>query len=193
MREIVLASTSPYRRQLLNRLQIRFAVAAPTTDETAIMNEPPDARALRLAEEKSRAPAQQHPRALILGGDQTIVGDNGDIYDKPGDAANAVKQIQRMRGDTLRFYTAVALTDAVTGDTRSKLVTHTARLRRLHDDDIQRYVQKEAALNCAGGVQIEGLGIALMEDIQGGDPTALIGIPLIEVVSLFREKGVIIP
>lgn len=185
MRQLVLASTSPYRRQLLQRLQRLFVVAAPRTDETPITGEPPDARALRLAEEKSRALMSQFPGALILGGDQTIAAAEGELFDKPGDAENAVLQIKRMRGKILRFYTAVALTDG--GRTQARLVSHTARLRRLDDGEIEDYVCKEPAFSCAGGVQIEGLGISLMQCIDGGDPTALIGMPLIEVAALLRE------
>jgi len=185
MRQLVLASTSPYRRQLLQRLQIPFIVAAPQTDETPVVKEPPDARALRLAEEKSRALTSQFPGALILGGDQTIAGVDGELFDKPGDAENAVRQIKRMRGKTLRFYTAVALTDG--NDSNARLVSHTAQLRQLEDEEIENYVRKEPAFNCAGGIQIEGLGISLMHSIEGGDPTALIGMPLIEVVALLSK------
>ena len=185
MRQLVLASTSPYRRQLLQRLQIPFTVAAPQTDETPVAGESPDARALRLAEEKSRALMSQFPSALILGGDQTIVGDGGEIFDKPENAENAIRQIKRMRGGILRFYTAVALTDG--SHTEARLVSHTAWLQQLDDSEIEDYVRQEPAFNCAGGVQIEGLGISLMRSIDGGDPTALIGMPLIEVTVLLKK------
>lgn len=192
MQTLVLASTSPYRRQLLQRLQIPFTTAAPHTDETPVIGEPPDARALRLAEEKAQALAAQYPEALILGGDQTIA-DGNDIFDKPGSRENAIKQLGLMRGRSLTFYTAVALADAGSGTVVSRLVTHRARFRDAAAEEIRRYVDKEDATNCAGGAQIEGLGIALLDDIEGGDPTALIGMPLIAVAGLLRRHGFTIP
>ena len=192
MRRIILASTSPYRRQLLARLQIQFDIASPNTDETPICGEPPDARALRLAEEKARALTSEHPDVLLIGGDQTIAA-NGTLFDKPGTVARAVNQLKAMRGQLLRFYTAVAIVDTKFGDYQTRLTSHTALLRQCSDEEIERYVQKETALNCAGGAQIEGLGISLMTDIQGGDPTALIGMSLIAVADLLRNKGIAIP
>ena len=192
MVSLVLASTSPYRRQLLSRLQVDFDVAAPPVDETPITGEPPDARALRLAEEKASALAGDYPASLILGGDQTIAC--GDcLFDKPGSAENAVTQLCQMRGRRLTFYTAVALADIAAGKCVSRLVTHRARFRHADEAEIRRYVQKENATNCAGGAQIEGLGIALMDDIVGGDPTALIGMPLITVAALLRGCGMLVP
>ena len=191
-RPIVLASTSPYRKQLLLRLQIPFDCANPETDETPVAGEPADCRALRLAEEKSAALAGEYGDALILGGDQTIA-DGDDCFDKPNTVENAVRQLRQMRGRALRFHTAVALTDSATGRTRSRLTTHTVRLRMLSDAEIDRYVAKEPALNCAGGAQIEGLGISLAETIEGGDPTALVGMSLIDAAALLRAHGVDIP
>ena len=206
MPQVVLASISPYRRQLLSRLQIDFQVAAPQVDETPLPGEPPDARALRLAEEKASAVRADYPQALILGGDQTIAA-GGELFDKPGSRENAIAQLCDMRGRDLTFYTAVALTRAAEGaegaaaegaagaaqTTTRRLVTHRARFRDASPEEIRRYVEKEDATNCAGGAQVEGLGIALMDDISGGDPTALIGMPLICVAALLRGHGVEIP
>ena len=192
MPQVVLASTSPYRRQLLSRLQIDFQVEAPLVDETPLPGEPPDARALRLAEEKARALAPRHPQSLILGGDQTIAAGNL-LFDKPGSRENALAQLVDMRGRALTFYTAVALADVAAGTVTPRLVTHRAHFRNASEEEIRRYVEKEDATNCAGGAQIEGLGISLLDDIEGGDPTALIGMPLIVVAALLRRHGVAIP
>lgn len=190
--EIVLASTSRYRRQLLERLAVPFEVAAPRVDETPVPGEPPDARALRLAEEKAGALVGRFGEALILGGDQTIA--DGDVlFDKPGTVENAAAQLLRMRGRTLVFFTAVALVAQGGREVRSCLVVHRARVRRASEAEIWRYVRKENAVDCAGGAQIEGLGIALMADIRGGDPTALVGMPLMEVARMLRAHGVEAP
>ena len=190
---IVLASTSPYRRQLLSRVLPAFLSESPTADEEEILGEPPDARALRLGEEKARSLTKRFPDALILGGDQTI-SSGGEIFDKPGTAARAEAQLRRMRGRELFFHTSAAVINAATGEMRSRLTTHRARLRAdAADAEIKRYVSREPALNCAGGAQIEGLGISLMADIRGGDPTALIGLSLIAASEMLRGFGVEIP
>ena len=192
MKTVVLASTSPYRRQLLARLQIPFDTFAPTVDETPITGELPDARALRLAEEKALAAAAAFPQSVIIGGDQTISG-GGRIFDKPGNAERAMAQLREMRGCDCHFFTAVAVLDAAGGNKQSCLVSHKARFRMLADDEIARYVEKENAVNCAGGAQIEGLGVSLLESMEGGDPTAIIGMPLIHVAAMLRQYGVQIP
>ena len=190
-RKIVLASTSIYRRRLLARLGIDFAVVAPPDDEAAIAGENPRIRALRLAEQKARAVSDAAGGALIIGGDQTIADSRGDLFDKPGDAARARAQLRKMSGQTLYFYTAVCLLDGE--NCRLRLAEHTVVVRDLDDAEIHRYVKREPAFNCAGGAQIEGLGISLLADIRGGDPTALIGLPLIAVCDLLRSAGVRIP
>ena len=201
--QVILASTSPYRRQLLARILPSFQTASPETDESEIPGEPPDARALRLAEEKALSVANQFPGALIIGGDQTISSD-GEIFDKPGTPDRAEKQLRRMRGRPLHFHTAVAVcragiesvkteSEPVACEMQSRLVMHRARLRAATDAEIARYVKREPALNCAGGAQIEGLGIAMMSEIRGADPTALIGVPLIPLSHLLRLAGVPIP
>lgn len=190
--EIVLASTSPYRRQLLSRLQIPFVCTAPQVTETPLSGEPPAARTLRLAEEKARAVAGEHPQALIIGGDQTVYG-GGQIFHKPGNAGNAVAQLRAMRGQDLCFVTAVAVLDSRYNRMQSRLLSHRARFRQLTDDEITRYVEKEPAFNCAGGAQVEGLGISLLDSMEGGDPTAIIGLPLITLTTMLRGAGMAIP
>lgn len=193
---VVLASTSPYRAALLRRLQVAFVTAAPPVDETPRAGEQPSARAVRLACEKAQSLAQQYDNALIIGGDQTITDGaavDAQIYDKPGTKENAVQQLLAMRGKTLFFWTAVAVYDTRNKEMVHRLVEHTARFRQASEAEVTRYVEKESALNCAGGAQIEGLGISLMDDIAGGDPTALIGMPLIAVAQLLRQAGLDIP
>ena len=192
MLQLVLASTSPYRRQLLTRLQTPFVSVAPKVDEAPLIGEPPAARALRLAEEKARAVAAKHPQALIIGSDQTMYGD-GRIFDKPGNAERATAQLRAMSGREVCFFTAVAVFDPHCNNMQSRLLAHRARWRRLADDEIARYVEKEPAFNCAGGAQIEGLGVSLLDSIEGGDPTAIVGLPLIVVADMLRAAGMSIP
>ena len=191
MLSIILASTSPYRRQLLARLHINFKCASPGVCEDIIIGEPPDARALRLAEEKSRALAA-HSDAIFIGGDQTICGD-GQIFDKPGDAKTCAAQLRAMSGKNLHLFTAVAVFNAAQKTMQSQLIAHRAQFRNLSDAEIERYIKKETAFNCAGGAQIEGLGIALLDSIAGDDPTAIAGLPLITVAKLLRAAGADIP
>ena len=198
---LVLASTSPHRRALLARLRVAFSTAAPAVDESEIAGEPPDARALRLAEEKARAIAVRRPRAVVVGGDQTIAADgaNGrcEIFDKPQTAARAARQLAAMRGRELSFYTGLAVALPARGKAPARLLarltTHRVTMRRASMAEIRRYVEKEPSPNCAGGAQIEGLGIALVESIEGGDPTALLGMSLIELAAILRAAGYPIP
>ena len=196
---IILASTSPYRAQLLQRLQVEFVTRAPPVDEVHIPGEPPKARAQRLAQEKAETVAHQYATAnpaahfVVVGGDQTIADSAHCIYDKPGTRKNAITQLLAMRGKTLFFYTAVSVYHSAAQATAARLVEHTVTARNFDEAEVERYVSKEAALNCAGGVQVEGLGISLMDSIQGGDPTALIGMPLIAVADLLRAANIAIP
>ena len=190
--EVVLASVSPHRRKLLTRLQLDFCCIAPHTDEAEVPGEPADARALRLAEEKARAPVAARPDAIFIGGDQTICG-NGRIFDKPGNASTAARQLREMSGKRVQFFTAVAVFDARAQTMRSRLASHRATFRRLSDDEIRRYTTKEPAFNCAGGAQIEGLGVSLLDSISGGDSSAIIGMPLLELSFLLRDCGLQIP
>ncbi|MGD9870752.1 MAG: nucleoside triphosphate pyrophosphatase, partial [Thauera sp.] len=176
--KLVLASTSAYRKMLLERLQQPFETDRPETDETPHPGEHPAATAERLACEKARAVAGRWPDALIIGSDQVAhLGD--EVFGKPGTEARAIAQLQRMRGETVVFHTALALLNTRTGHLQVEGVPTRVRFRTLSDAEIRRYVERERPLDCAGSAKSEGLGISLLEAMSGDDPTALIGLPLI--------------
>jgi septum formation protein len=185
---LVLASTSRYRRELLSRLQLPFAVMAPSVDEAPLPGEPAPATALRLAETKARAAAQRHPRALIIGSDQVAELD-GERLDKPGTHARAVQQLRAASGRTARFHTAVALLNAGTGRLHTRVVLTRVAFRELTDAQIDAYLRREQPYDCAGSAKSEGLGIALIRSLEGDDPTALIGLPLIALVDMLAAEG----
>lgn len=186
--KLVLASTSPYRRELLTRLDIPFAVAAPDIDETPLAGEGPADTALRLAQAKARALAQQFPGALIIGSDQVATLDKLQIG-KPGTHDKAVAQLQLMRGRTVIFHTALALYDSRNDSIQVKDVQTEVDFRPLSDEFIESYLRKEQPYNCAGSAKSEGLGIVLMSAMRGTDPNALIGLPLIELISMLQNAG----
>lgn len=186
---LVLASTSPYRRILLERLGLAFSVAKPGIDETRQPGESPPALVLRLAVAKAKAVAPQFPDSHIIGSDQVAtLGD--EILGKPGDHSNAVLQLRRLSGKTATFLTAICVHEARTGTTRSRLVPYQVSFRKLHDNFIERYLAREQPYDCAGSAKAEGLGIVLIERMQGDDPNALIGLPLIALVDLLHEYGI---
>ncbi|MFO7189635.1 MAG: Maf family nucleotide pyrophosphatase [Pseudomonadota bacterium] len=185
---LVLASTSPYRRALLERLRLPFEVTKPEVDETPLPDEAPDALALRLAEAKARAQAAQFPDALLIGSDQVAVLD-GRPLSKPMTHDNAVRQLRLMRGKEIAFLTGLAVHNAATGRTLSRLVPYHVRFRDFSDDVIERYLRAEQPYDCAGSAKAEGLGIALIAGMRGDDPNALIGLPLIALVDLLNEHG----
>jgi septum formation protein len=187
--QLVLASTSRYRRELLARLGLPFDVDAPGIDEQALRGEAPAATALRLAQAKARAVAARLGDALVIGSDQVAELD-GVAIGKPLDHADAVRQLTAASGRTLAFHTGVALVDAASGRCRTRLVTVASTFRQLSGRDIEHYLACERPYDCAGSVKSEGYGIALFERIESDDPTALIGLPLIAVVALLREEGV---
>jgi septum formation protein len=188
-RTLVLASTSRYRRALLERLGLAFDVIAPDIDETPQPGEPPAATALRLAEAKARAVATRCSHALVIGSDQ-VADLDGTPLGKPGDHARAAAQLRALSGRTVVFHTGVAACDAASGRCRSVLVDVASTFRVLTDGDIEAYLRRETPYDCAGAVRSEGLGIALFERIESGDPTALIGLPLIAVVDLLGAEGI---
>lgn len=190
--KLVLASTSAYRKMLLERLRLRFETDKPETDETALPGEAPAATAERLSVEKARAVASRHPDALIIGSDQ-VAYLGVEVFGKPGTTENAVRQLQRMRGETVVFHTALTLLNTRSGATQTVGVPTHARFRQLSDEEIRRYVEKEKPLDCAGSAKSEGLGIALLEAMSGDDPTALIGLPLIALSRMLRHEGLGIP
>jgi septum formation protein len=187
-RPLVLASTSRYRRMLLERLGCPFTVMAPGVQETALPGEAPHATAMRLAEAKARQVARGYAEALVLGSDQVAELD-GNPVGKPLDHADAVAQLRAASGRTVVFHTGVALVDAASGRCHTRRVDVASTFRVLRDDEIERYLARERPYDCAGSVKSEGFGIALFERIASDDPTALIGLPLIAVVSLLREEA----
>lgn len=187
-RQLVLASTSPFRRELLNRLEISFKTANPQTDESALPGESPEELALRLSEAKARAVVPLFPDALIIGSDQVAILD-GQVYGKPGTHENATKQLQTMRGRTVNFFTGLCLLDAKTGEAHVRGIPTLVTFRNLSDEEIENYLRREQPYNCAGAAKSEGLGIAIIARMQGDDPNALVGLPLIALCDLFREVG----
>lgn len=185
---LVLASTSPFRRELLSRLIADFQVADPRTDETPLPDETPEALALRLSEAKARAVAPGHPGALIIGSDQVAVCD-GRIYGKPGNHERAVAQLQELRGRTVNFFTGLCLLDTRNNQAHVRGIPTLVTFRNLTDQEIAAYLEREPAYNCAGSAKSEGLGIALIARLEGSDPNALVGLPLIALCDLFRETG----
>ncbi|MDP2810475.1 MAG: Maf family nucleotide pyrophosphatase [Rhodocyclaceae bacterium] len=192
MSRLILASTSPFRRELLARLQIPFETAAPDADESAIPGESPAATAERLAVAKARAVADRFPDALIIGSDQ--VAFQGEArFGKPGTRENAAVQLRAMSGKTVIFHTGLCLMNAASGSVHQRGVPTEVRFRELSDAEIARYLDREDALNCAGSAKSEGLGIALLESLRGDDPNALVGLPLIALCDMLRAEGVDLP
>ncbi len=191
MQNIVLASTSPYRRELLTRLGLPFTVANPQTDESALPGETPEALALRLSEAKAKAVAEQYPDALIIGSDQ-VATVAGRIYGKPGTHERAVEQLRELSGKTVNFFTGLCLFNARTGTSQVRGVPTLVTFRTLTDSEIGNYLQREPAYNCAGSAKSEGLGIALLAGMQGDDPNALVGLPLIALCDMLRQENVAI-
>ncbi|MCV2216614.1 Maf family protein [Thauera sp. Sel9] len=190
--KLILASTSAYRRMLLERLLIPFETARPDTDETPLPGEAPDATAERLAADKARAVASAWPDALIIGSDQVAhIGDQ--VFGKPGSEERAIAQLQQMSGQTVSFHTALALLNTRSGRLQIEGVPTRVRFRSLSEDEIRRYVATERPLDCAGSAKVEGLGITLLEALSGDDPTALIGLPLIALSRMLRAEGVALP
>jgi septum formation protein len=187
-KQLVLASTSPYRRELLGRLGLPFVVANPETDETALPGETPTTTALRLSEAKARAVAREYPQALIIGSDQVAEMD-GRIFGKPGTHDKAVEQLRTLSGKTVNFFTGLCLLDAATGEAEVRGVPTLVGFRELSETEIENYLRREPAYNCAGSAKSEGLGIALLSRIHGDDPNALVGLPLIALCDLLRRHG----
>lgn len=187
-RLLILGSTSVYRRELLQRLRLPFQVVSPQVDETPSDGEAPQALAQRLALAKANAVALLHPRAIVIGSDQ-VADLDGEPLGKPGIHANAVRQLQRMRGRTVVFQTAVAVVCHESGFAGQALAQVKVGFRQFSDQAIEDYLQAEQPYDCAGSAKSEGLGIALLEVIDNQDPTALVGLPLIHTCRLLRAAG----
>ena len=190
--KLVLASTSAYRRMLLERFELPFETARPDVDETPLPGEAPPATADRLAAHKARAVAERFPDALVIGSDQ-VAYLGAEVFGKPGTAERAVAQLRRMSGQTVIFHTARALFNTRTGQTRHDGVPTRVRFRALSEAEIVRYVAKERPLDCAGSAKSEALGITLLESLSGDDPTALVGLPLIALARMLRAEGLELP
>ncbi len=188
----MLASGSTYRKELLQRLNLPFEVAAPDIDESPCPGEDGCALALRLACEKASAIAQRYPDALVIGSDQVAECD-GERFGKPGNRTKAHDQLRRLSGRRAVFHTAIALLNSATGVIRTSVVPTRVTFRALDRGEIDRYLDAEPAYDCAGSAKSEGLGICLLDAIEGDDPTALVGLPLIALCRLLRAQGVAIP
>lgn len=185
---LILASTSRYRRELLERLQLPFDAVSPEVDETPQPGEAPAALAQRLALAKAQAVSARHPQAVVIGSDQ-VADLDGQPLGKPGTHERAVAQLSRMSGRRLVFQTAVAVVCASTGFAAVELAQVQVQVRVLQPGDIERYLRAEPAYDCAGSAKSEGLGIALLDAVHSDDPTTLIGLPLIRTCALLRRAG----
>lgn len=188
MPELILASTSPYRRLLLEKLDIPFTCASPEVDELPLPAETPRHLVLRLAQAKAQALAERFPHHLIIGSDQVCVLD-GEITGKPHTEENARKQLKKASGNIVTFYTGLALYNSVNGQLQTECEPFDVHFRHLTEQEINHYVQKESPLNCAGSFKSEGLGIALFERLEGRDPNTLVGLPLIALCQMLRREG----
>lgn len=186
---LILASTSIYRRELLQRLRLPFTVEAPQVDETPHAEEPPAQLAIRLALAKAQDVATRHPHAVVIGSDQ-VADLAGQPLGKPGSHERAVAQLQQMRGQTVLFQTAVAVVCQSSGFCQHALAVVRVKFRDLSDTDIEHYLRAETPYDCAGSAKSEGLGIALLDSIDNDDPTALVGLPLIRTCRMLRAAGI---
>ena len=189
---LILASTSTYRRDLLNRLGLAVEVFSPGVDETPLSGERPADLAMRLALAKAQAVARQRPGAVVIGSDQ-VADLHGEPLGKPGHHANAVAQLRRQSGQAVVFQTAVAVVCLERQFAKTALASVQVQFRSLNDADIEAYLRAEPAYDCAGSAKSEGLGIALLERIDSDDPTSLIGLPLMRTCALLRELGIRVP
>jgi MAF protein len=186
--KLVLASTSPFRKALLDRLQVPYTCDSPDIDESPLAAETIEQMVTRLACEKARAVADRHPDALIIGSDQSAILE-GEILTKSGNFDNAVRQLRNASGKRIVFHTGLCLLNSVTGEKQSACVPYTVEFRELTDAMIEQYLKKERPYNCAGSFKSEGLGITLFKRFEGEDPNALIGLPLIKLTEFLENEG----
>jgi septum formation protein len=189
MTHLVLASSSVYRKKQLQQLQLNFSVIAPFIDETPLLSETPKQTALRLSIEKARSVGLQHSHALVIGCDQ-VASFDGEPLGKPLTHENAVKQLRLMQGKEIIFHSGICLFNAVTGNIQSSVVDTQVKFRALTEQQIENYLLREQPYDCAGSAKSEGLGVALLDYIRGDDPNALIGLPLIQLVSMLAQEGI---
>lgn len=188
---ITLASTSPFRKELMDRLSVTFTTAAPDVDETPLTGESPETLVQRLSETKARAVGTSFT-GLIIGSDQVATA-GGDILGKPGTHERAAKQLRDLSGKLVTFYTGLCLLNSESGEVQLDVVPFKVQFRQLNDEQIERYLQRDQPYNCAGSFKSEGLGITLFEQLEGDDPTALIGLPLIRLTTMLARAGVALP
>ena len=186
--KLILASTSPYRKAQLERLQVKFLCDSPDIDESPLEGESVEHMVVRLAEFKAEAVAGKYPDALIIGSDQSAELE-GEILTKSGNFENAVKQLQKASGKRIVFQTGLCLLNAKTGNSQTACVPYTVVFKPLSQDMIEHYLKKEQPYNCAGSFKSEGLGIALFDKFEGEDPNALIGLPLIKLIEMLENEG----
>ncbi|MBT8122577.1 MAG: septum formation inhibitor Maf [Gammaproteobacteria bacterium] len=191
VRKIILASSSPFRKELLDRLGLDYTSVSPDIDESALPGEAPERLVARLAEQKARAIGAIH-NGLIIGSDQVACIDNA-ILGKPGNHSTAVAQLSRLSGRQVTFFTGLCLLDSSTHKAQIDMVPFTVQFRKLDSEQVERYLRKEQPYNCAGSFKSEGYGITLFEKMTGDDPTALIGLPLIRLTSMLAKAGIVLP
>ena len=185
---VILASTSPYRQELLSRLDFPFVTQSPAVDETPLLNECADNLVKRLSQAKAEAIAPLYPNDIIIGSDQVALL-NTEILGKPGDFANAHAQLTRASGQCVRFLTGICVINTQTSHIQVELEVFIVHFKALTPTQINNYLQREQPFNCAGSFKSEGLGVALMQRMQGDDPSALIGLPLIRLVKMLANTG----
>ena len=186
---LVLASTSPFRKEVLERLHLPFSTFAPNVDESPLDRETPSELVQRLAEKKARVALDTHPKALIIGSDQmSVLKDR--VIGKPGNHDNAVAQLKAASGQRVDFLTGLCLYNSATGAIQTDLVHFSVHFRQLSDEQIEGYLKQDQPYNCAGSFKSEGLGIALLDGMEGTDPTAVIGLPLIRLVQMLESQQV---
>lgn len=185
---LILASSSPYRRELLSRLGIEFSTFSPSVDESRLDDEPAEDLVVRLSEKKAMAVAQSHPEALIVGSDQ-VATVSGLILGKPGNHEKAVEQLMSASGQRVTFFTGLTLFNSKTASSQSCCVPFHVQFRQLKQTEVENYLIKEKPYNCAGSFKSEGLGICLFERMDGEDPNALIGLPLIRLIRMLKNEG----
>jgi septum formation protein len=186
--QLVLGSTSPFRKQLLERLQLDFICDAPEIDESPMPGESIEAMVVRLAVAKARSVAERHPDALIIGSDQSAVL-GSKVLTKPGGFDKAYEQLSKASGQKIVFQTGLCLLNSRTGNIQSQCIPYTVQFRQLTDHMIRSYLEKEQPYNCAGSFKSEGLGIALFDHFEGTDPSALVGLPLIQLIAFLENEN----
>ena len=192
MQQLVLGSTSPFRKGLLEKLGLPFVTCTPRVDESRLAGETPNEMVARLAEAKARDTARQHPKALTVGSDQ-VASIDGSIVGKPGSRDRAIEQLSSASGKSVVFYTGLCLYNAEIDRAQVVVEPFTVHFRALTKAQITRYVDREKPFNCAGSFKSEGFGITLFSSLEGCDPNALVGLPLIRLVEMLDKEGVLVP